>query len=68
VSVGDVRASAPLVRALARDYPGHTILITTMTPTGSATVHELFGAAVAQAAPGEARERQRDQQIKEQTI
>lgn len=47
VSVGEVRASAPLVKSLARDYPGHTILITTMTPTGSATVHELFGAAVA---------------------
>jgi len=47
VSVGEVRASAPLIKALARDYPGHRILITTMTPTGSATVHELFGAAVA---------------------
>ena len=47
VSVGEVRASAPLVKALRRDYPGITILITTMTPTGSATVHELFGAAVA---------------------
>jgi 3-deoxy-D-manno-octulosonic-acid transferase len=47
VSVGEVRASAPLVKALARDYPGHTILITTMTPTGSATVHELFGNSVA---------------------
>lgn len=47
VSVGEVRASAPLVKALSRDYPGITILITTMTPTGSATVHELFGAAVA---------------------
>ncbi len=47
VSVGEVRASAPLVKALSHDYPGHTILITTMTPTGSATVHELFGNAVA---------------------
>ncbi len=47
VSVGEVRASAPLVKALARDYPGYRILITTMTPTGSATVGELFGAAVA---------------------
>ncbi|MEK7758853.1 MAG: glycosyltransferase N-terminal domain-containing protein [Pseudomonadota bacterium] len=47
VSVGEVRASAPLVKALARDYPGHRILVTTMTPTGSATVGELFGAAVA---------------------
>ena len=47
VSVGEVRASAPLVKALATDYPGHTVLITTMTPTGSATARELFGAAVA---------------------
>lgn len=47
VSVGEVRASAPLVKALARDFPGYTILITTMTPTGSATAGELFGAAVA---------------------
>jgi len=47
VSVGEVRASAPLVKALARDYPGHRILITTMTPTGSATVRELFGDSVA---------------------
>ena len=47
VSVGEVRASAPLVKALTRDYPKHTILITTMTPTGSATVGELFGTSVA---------------------
>jgi 3-deoxy-D-manno-octulosonic-acid transferase len=47
VSVGEVRASAPLVKALSRDYPGNTILITTMTPTGSATVGELFGDSVA---------------------
>ena len=47
VSVGEVRASAPLVKALMRDYPGHRILITTMTPTGSATVYALFGESVA---------------------
>lgn len=47
VSVGEVRASAPLVKALTRDYPGHRILITTMTPTGSATVRTLFGDSVA---------------------
>jgi 3-deoxy-D-manno-octulosonic-acid transferase len=47
VSVGEVRASAPLVKALTRDHPGHRILITTMTPTGSATVRELFGDSVA---------------------
>lgn len=47
VSVGEVRASAPLVKALLNDYPSHRILLTTMTPTGSATVRELFGDAVA---------------------
>lgn len=47
VSVGEVRAALPLVRALQRDYPGHRILVTTMTPTGSATVGELFGNSVA---------------------
>jgi len=47
VSVGEVRAATPLVRALQRDYPGHRVLITTMTPTGSATVRDLFGHSVA---------------------
>ena len=47
VSVGEARASAPLVKALRRDYPGHRLLITTMTPTGSATVRDLFGDQVA---------------------
>lgn len=47
VSVGEVRASAPLVLALTRIYLDHRILITTMTPTGSATVRELFGNTVA---------------------
>jgi 3-deoxy-D-manno-octulosonic-acid transferase len=47
VSVGEVRASESLVKALARDYPGHKILITTMTPTGASTVRELFSTAVA---------------------
>jgi 3-deoxy-D-manno-octulosonic-acid transferase len=47
VSVGEVRAAGPLVRALQRDYPRHRILVTTMTPTGSATVTELFGDSVA---------------------
>jgi 3-deoxy-D-manno-octulosonic-acid transferase len=46
VSVGEVRAAAPLVRALQRDYPGHRVLVTTMTPTGSATVRDLFGDSV----------------------
>lgn len=42
VSVGEVRAAAPLVKALVARYPDHRLLITTTTPTGSATVRKLF--------------------------
>ena len=34
-SVGEVRAAAPLVRALAEDMPGRSLLVTTNTPTGA---------------------------------
>jgi 3-deoxy-D-manno-octulosonic-acid transferase len=47
VSVGEVRASVPLIRALQHDYPGHRVLVTTMTPTGSATVRDVLGESVA---------------------
>ena len=43
VSVGEVQAAAPLVRALADRFPDHAILITTVTPTGAARVRALFG-------------------------
>lgn len=43
VSVGEVRSSAALIRALDRRYPEHRVLVTTMTPTGSDQVLELFG-------------------------
>jgi len=43
VSVGEARAAAPLVKALFDRYPEHHILVTTMTPTGSAAVKSLFG-------------------------
>lgn len=42
VSVGEVQASVPLVRALARQFPERHILITTVTPTGAARVRLLF--------------------------
>lgn len=42
VSVGEVRAATPLIRALEDRYPDRRILVTCMTPTGSATVRELF--------------------------
>jgi len=47
VSVGEVQASAPLVRALARQFPEKQILITTVTPTGAERARKLFGTSVA---------------------
>nr|WP_238532365.1 lipid IV(A) 3-deoxy-D-manno-octulosonic acid transferase [Methylophaga frappieri] len=43
VSVGEVEASRPLINGLRKQYPNHQLLITTMTPTGSARVGHLFG-------------------------
>lgn len=42
VSVGEVEACRPLIQGLQQRYPTHKILITTMTPTGSARVKMLF--------------------------
>jgi 3-deoxy-D-manno-octulosonic-acid transferase len=47
VSVGEVQAAAPLVRALLEQHPEHSLLVTTVTPTGSARVLALFGDDVA---------------------
>lgn len=49
VSVGETRAAAVLVEALAPLYPRHRILVTHMTPTGRATGEELFGDRVERA-------------------
>ncbi|HEU5283965.1 MAG TPA: glycosyltransferase N-terminal domain-containing protein, partial [Burkholderiales bacterium] len=46
VSVGEVRAAEPLVRALQSAYPSHRILLTHMTPTGRDTGKQVFGDAV----------------------
>ncbi|MFN2349327.1 MAG: 3-deoxy-D-manno-octulosonic acid transferase, partial [Thioalkalivibrio sp.] len=46
VSLGEVVAAVPLVRALQARFPGHRILITTTTPTGSAEVRRRFGETV----------------------
>jgi len=43
VSVGEVQASAPLVSALSRRYPGLPLTVTTFTPTGAARARALFG-------------------------
>jgi 3-deoxy-D-manno-octulosonic-acid transferase len=46
VSVGEVEAVFPLVKQLLEQQPDVKILITTMTPTGSARVKALLGDAV----------------------
>ena len=48
VSVGEVNAAAPLVRALRAAHPERALLLTTVTPTGSARAAELFGDSVRQ--------------------
>ncbi len=47
VSVGEVQAVVPVVRALLDRYQQYSLLVTTVTPTGSAQVAELFGDHVA---------------------
>jgi 3-deoxy-D-manno-octulosonic-acid transferase len=42
VSVGETRASEPLVDALLAEYPSSRIVLTHMTPTGRATGKALF--------------------------
>ena len=42
VSVGETRAAEPLLEALLKAYPTHTILLTHMTPTGRVTGKNLF--------------------------
>ncbi|MFQ5634947.1 MAG: lipid IV(A) 3-deoxy-D-manno-octulosonic acid transferase [Gammaproteobacteria bacterium] len=46
VSVGEVMAAAALVRSLQQRYPDRELVLTTMTPTGSQRVRELFGDSV----------------------
>jgi 3-deoxy-D-manno-octulosonic-acid transferase len=48
VSVGETRASAPLVQRLHRDYPGAAILMTHMTATGREAGRALYGDQVLQ--------------------
>ena len=46
VSVGETIAAKPLVEQWQQRHPDIPILLTTMTPTGSATVRKLFGTTV----------------------
>lgn len=43
VSVGEVQASVPLVRALLEQFPERRLLLTTVTPTGAERARSLFG-------------------------
>lgn len=43
VSVGEVVAAVPLIRALLARYPDRPLLVTTVTPTGAARVAAIFG-------------------------
>jgi len=47
VSVGEAQAAEPVIRALLERYPAYSILVTTVTPTGSAHVASMFGDDVA---------------------
>ncbi len=46
VSMGEVSAAAPLLRALRARHPQHPLVVTTATPTGRARATSLFGDAV----------------------
>jgi 3-deoxy-D-manno-octulosonic-acid transferase len=46
VSLGEVTAAAPLVRALRARYPQIPLVLTTATPTGRARARALFGTPV----------------------
>jgi 3-deoxy-D-manno-octulosonic-acid transferase len=43
VSLGEMSAAAPLVRALRARYPQSALVLTTATPTGRARARSLFG-------------------------
>jgi len=43
VSMGEVNAASSMIRELARRYPEYPLYLTTLTPTGSQRIRELFG-------------------------
>ena len=47
VSAGEANAAAPIIRAVLQRCAGAPVLVTTMTPAGSARVRTLLGDAVA---------------------
>jgi 3-deoxy-D-manno-octulosonic-acid transferase len=49
VSVGEVQAAVPVVKALRKRHPELAIVLTTMTPTGSERVRQVLAEAVSHA-------------------
>lgn len=49
VSVGEVVAAAPLIKAMRHNYPERSLLVTTVTPTGAERLASLFGEEVVHA-------------------
>ena len=41
-SIGEFRASIPLIDALIKQHPAHRILVSTMTPTGSDALKQHY--------------------------
>jgi 3-deoxy-D-manno-octulosonic-acid transferase len=48
VSVGETQAARPLVRRLRNEFPGHSLVISTITQTGQRLAREVFQDQVAQ--------------------
>ena len=46
VSVGELLAAEPVIRAVQQRFPGRSIVITSMTPTSSELIRKLFGHSV----------------------
>jgi 3-deoxy-D-manno-octulosonic-acid transferase len=46
VSVGEVQAAVPIVRAVGQRYPGLSVVLTTMTPTGAERARQALGERV----------------------
>ncbi|MEO0997963.1 MAG: lipid IV(A) 3-deoxy-D-manno-octulosonic acid transferase, partial [Pseudomonadota bacterium] len=49
VSVGEVQAAVPLIRALLARFPNRPLIVTTVTPTGASRVQAIFGDSVTHA-------------------
>ena len=43
VSVGETQAARPLVDRLKKEFPGHALVVSTITRTGQKLAHDVFG-------------------------